>query len=111
MSTVTAQCRVFETSGRNRREVFAASAAIEDVSRLANNRVRLLKGESLTVDISKLFTCSVNIPILIQIDKDGTTCSFPLNSVYSISTDAKITITNPENNTNELPAIVTFVSI
>lgn len=112
MSTVNVFTSVQEVTGRQRQELFRASAATEAVDELTSKRIRLLKGESITVTSTKLFVCSVNIPILIQITKAlGNSIEFTLSSSISIPTDATIQLTNPADNTLELPALISLIAI
>lgn len=112
MSTVNVALGVTETTNRTKRQLLESAFAIPDVDELSVTKVKLDRSESITLEISKVLICSVNIKILIQIEVDENTISFDFASSMVLPVEnGTVTIINPAENSVVIPAVVSYVAI
>lgn len=111
MSTVNVALGVTETTNRTKRQLLNTGMAIPDVDTLSVTKTKLSPGDSLTLDVTRLIVCSVNVKILIQVEVEANTISFELSSSMMLPVTGTVTFTNPSNNPVVIPAVVSYVAI
>jgi len=115
MTTVNHGIYISETSKRFREVVLTGTRSIPDVDYSTKSKRKLERGEAFTLQVSKLFACSINgIKILIRITVGGETIELPISSNISIPVEGDpitIEIENPTGNTITAPALVEYITI